>query len=312
MTAQQYYSNGKFLITGEYLVLKGAKALAVPLKFGQVLEIHPNTNPDFQLRWRASAASKFWFEAILDIESLEILESSDLQKAKTLSSLLKQAKALNPKVLRNMDGFDVHTNAGFDINWGLGSSSTLISNVAKWFGIDPFQLHFNTSAGSGYDIACANADAPVFYSLRDKRSLVEPAHFNPDFSRQLYFVYLGNKQQSNQSIKDFSGRLNNMEKEIGRISEIARELCSTQDLEEFEFFIEEHEKIMSAVLGVPTVKETTFAGFPGSVKSLGAWGGDFVMMSWRDGKKELIGYLTKRGMKTVFGFDEIVLSNIKK
>lgn len=319
MVAQKYYSNGKFLITGEYLVLKGAKALAVPLKFGQELEVRPKTNPDFQLRWKAFAdpygltsCRKFWFEAILDIESLEILESSDLQKAKTLSSLLKQAKDLNPKTLRNIDGFDVYTNAGFDINWGLGSSSTLISNVAKWFGIDPFQLHFNTSAGSGYDIACANADGPVFYTLQGKRPLVETARFNPDFSQQLYFVYLGNKQQTNQSIRDFSGRLNNKGREIERISEISDELTSTHDLEEFEFFIEEHEQIMSAVLGVPTVKETTFAGFPGSVKSLGAWGGDFVMMSWRDGKKELIGYLAKKGLKTVFGFDEIVLSNIKK
>ena len=307
MVAQKYYSNGKFLITGEYLVLKGAKALAVPLKFGQTLEIHSNTNPDFLLRWKASAVNKFWFEAILDIESLEVLESSDLQKAKTLSSLLKQAKALNPKVLRNVGGFDVHTNAGFDITWGLGSSSTLISNVAKWFRIDPFRLHFKTSSGSGYDIACANADGPIFYSLRDKRPLVETAGFNPDFSRQLYFVYLGNKQQSHQSIKDFSGWLNNKEKETGRISEITGELISKHDLEEFEFFIEEHEQIMSAILGVPTVKETTFAGFPGSVKLLGAWGGDFVMMSWRGEKNELIGYLDKKGMETVFGFDEIVL-----
>ena len=311
MTAQQYYSNGKFLITGEYLVLKGAKALAVPLKFGQVLEVRLNTNPDFQLRWKASVESKFWFEAILDIESLEILESSDLQKAKTLSSLLKQAKTLNPKVLRNTKGFDVHTNADFDINWGLGSSSTLISNVAKWFGIDPFRLHFNTSSGSGYDIACANADGPIFYTLRGERPLVETAHFNPDFSQQLYFVYLGNKQQSHQSIRDFSGRLNNREKEIGRISEITEELTSTHDLEEFEFFIDEHEQIMSAVLGIPTVKETMFGDFPGSVKSLGAWGGDFVMLTWRDEKRELIGYLAKKGMKTVFGFDEIVLNKYK-
>ena len=307
MTAQQYYSNGKFLITGEYLVLKGAKALAVPLKFRQSLEVRPNTNPDFQLRWKASVESKFWFEAILDIESLEIIESSDLQKAKTLSSLLKQAKALNPKILRNVDGFDVHTNAGFNINWGLGSSSTLISNVAKWFGIDPFRLHFNTSSGSGYDIACANADGPIFYTLRGKHPLIETAHFIPDFSRKLYFVYLGKKQQSSQSIRDFSGRLNNKEKEIERISEITEELTSTHDLDEFEFFIDEHEQIMSRILGVPTVKKTTFGDFKGAVKSLGAWGGDFVMMSWQNEKKEFIDYLAKKGLKTVFGFDEIVL-----
>jgi len=30
-----FYSNGKLLITGEYLVLDGAKALALPTKYGQ-------------------------------------------------------------------------------------------------------------------------------------------------------------------------------------------------------------------------------------------------------------------------------------
>ena len=32
-----YYSNGKLLITGEYVVLDGATALAIPTKYGQSL-----------------------------------------------------------------------------------------------------------------------------------------------------------------------------------------------------------------------------------------------------------------------------------
>ena len=35
----QFYSHGKLLITGEYLVLDGAKALAVPTVFGQDLSV---------------------------------------------------------------------------------------------------------------------------------------------------------------------------------------------------------------------------------------------------------------------------------
>ena len=34
-----FYSNGKLLITGEYLVLDGAKALALPTKYGQYLTV---------------------------------------------------------------------------------------------------------------------------------------------------------------------------------------------------------------------------------------------------------------------------------
>ena len=39
MEKQTFYSNGKLLLTGEYLVLNGAVALAIPTKFGQTLTI---------------------------------------------------------------------------------------------------------------------------------------------------------------------------------------------------------------------------------------------------------------------------------
>jgi len=305
---QKHYSNGKFLISGEYLVLKGATALAVPLKPGQSLEVIPETNNDFHLRWIARVNNEFWFEAILDMDSLEVIESSDLEKARTLSELLKQAKALNPKVLKNTCGFDVITNAGFDINWGLGSSSTLTANVSLWFGVDPFKLHFKTSSGSGYDVACANAEGPIFYTLHDKVPTVELANFNPDFSEKLFFTYLGMKQKSENSIIESASRLRNKTAEIKRISEISRELTSTHDLEEFEYFINESEKIMSGVLGLPTIKEKAFKDFPGSVKSLGAWGGDFVMMTWQDTLENLRRYLQSKKLDVVFPFDEIVLN----
>jgi mevalonate kinase len=310
VTNQRYYSNGKLLISGEYLVLKGATALAVPLKFGQNLEVFPETNDDYHLRWKAMMNNVFWFEAVLDIDSMAVIESSDLEKAKTLSELLKQADGLNPKVLKNTNGFDVVTHADFDINWGLGSSSTLIANVAQWFSIDAYQLHFKVSSGSAYDIACANADGPIFYTLDGENPFIEAANFNPDFSDKLYFVYLGRKQKSDKSIVDFASRLEGRNVEIERISEISRELTATNDLEEFEFFINESEQIMSEVLDLPTVKETTFKDFPGAVKSLGAWGGDFVMMTWEDGIEELKQYLQTKNLDVVFAYDEIVLKKI--
>lgn len=302
-----FYSNGKFLISGEYLILKGARALALPLNFGQTLNVKLAGESHAQLRWIASVYDKFWFEVVFDLESLEIIETSDIVKAEYLANILKQAHLLNPKILRNSKGLIVNTNANFDTNWGLGSSSTLLANVAKWFEVNPFDLHFNTSKGSGYDVACAFNDSPIFYRLNKQQPIVEKINFNPDFKQNLFFVYLGKKQQSNQSISDFSDQLKNREKEIERISEISAELTSTHDLDEFEFFIDEHEKIMSGILEIPSIKETTFANFQGSVKSLGAWGGDFVMMTWRDGLDALKKYLQTKNLDVVFRYDEIVL-----
>ena len=48
-----YKSNGKFLLTGEYLVLKGATALALPLKKGQSLEVENLDSNDGLIHWDA-------------------------------------------------------------------------------------------------------------------------------------------------------------------------------------------------------------------------------------------------------------------
>ena len=56
-----FYSHGKLLLTAEYLVLDGAKALAVPTKKGQFLkdaDAEKNT-----LSWKSiDHKGKIWFE----------------------------------------------------------------------------------------------------------------------------------------------------------------------------------------------------------------------------------------------------------
>ena len=308
MNNLRFYSNGKLLISGEYLVLKGATSLAIPVRLGQELHVDYLPDGNFTLSWNAKVQDEDWFEAVYDIPGFEIIETNDIQKAGFLSNILKAANKLNHGVMKNTRGIAVQTNAGFDINWGLGSSSTLIANIAKWFRVDPFVLHFHVSKGSGYDIACADAQGPIFYQLDGQSPIVEPAHFDPDFKDNLYFVYLGKKQRSDSSIQNLKQRLEGRGQEIERVSEISRELTATHDLEEFEFFINELEEIMSGVLGMPAVKQRLFSGFPGTVKSLGAWGGDFVMMTWRDGMENLKSFLEPKGLDIVFTFDDLKLT----
>ena len=50
-------SNGKFLLTGEYLVLKGATSLALPLKFGQSMEVETLDKNENLIHWDASVKS---------------------------------------------------------------------------------------------------------------------------------------------------------------------------------------------------------------------------------------------------------------
>ena len=48
---QKFYANGKLLLTGEYLVLDGAQALALPTKHGQGLIIEERKEKG--LKWES-------------------------------------------------------------------------------------------------------------------------------------------------------------------------------------------------------------------------------------------------------------------
>ena len=306
MNLQKFYSNGKFLISGEYLVLKGALAFAIPLKFGQSLQVSNLNNATAFLNWQSFVKENLWFEALFSPENLQIIETNDTEKAVILQKLLLAANILNPEILENKSGFEVISNINFDVAWGLGSSSSLLSNIAWWFNVDPMTLHRKTSKGSGFDVACARAGGLILYQLFGEKVKITPVTFEPAFRDQIYFVYLGKKQQSDKSIKCYNGLLKSRETETEQISQLTEEIVFAHSLSDFEYAIIEHEKIMSAVLHKKTIGEIRFPGFEGSVKSLGAWGGDFVMMTWKNERADLEKYLNEKGYFTIFSFDEIV------
>jgi len=69
-----FYSNGKLILTAEYLVLDGAKALAIPTKYGQYLEVEDISEK--VLLWKSlDEHDMVWFEAIFNIsnDTLELL-----------------------------------------------------------------------------------------------------------------------------------------------------------------------------------------------------------------------------------------------
>ena len=102
----RFYSNGKLLLTGEYVVLDGAKSLAVPTVFGQDLIVEKIKEP--QLVWGSfTNTGECWFEAVFDLPKLRLKNAtfnSDKEGsaefiAETLQSILTEARKLNPDFL---------------------------------------------------------------------------------------------------------------------------------------------------------------------------------------------------------------------
>jgi mevalonate kinase len=299
-----FYSNGKLLITGEYLVLDGAKSLALPTKYGQYLTVSSGKNQE--IHWTSFDKDKsIWFQESISFSEIIHFAKTEITSVKdTLVGILHEAYLLNPNFLNSSEGFSVTTQLSFPKFWGLGTSSTLINNIAQWIEINAFMLLKNSFGGSGYDIACAQNDSPIFYQIIDRKADVETVNFNPVFSDNLYFVYLNQKQNSKSAIASYYKKQNNLSAVLPEINKITVEITETITLEKFQELLQKHESIMSEVLEIPTVKEALFTDFKGTIKSLGAWGGDFVLVVSNENPTA---YFKAKGFETIISYSDMIL-----
>ncbi len=299
---QQYHSNGKLLLSAEYLILDGAVGLALPSSFGQHMEVIENSN-NF-LTWESlDHKENIWFKADFSLPDLKISHmAGDRNIGHTLKRILLKARSMNPDFLGDQKGFKTTTNLDFPRNWGLGSSSTLINNIAQWSATDAFRLLFESFGGSGYDIACAQNDSAILYSLKNGIPLSEPVLFDPPFRDQLYFVHLNKKQVSSDSIKDY--RTKKVESGlIESVSEISKLMLTCKHINDFNDLLREHESIIAGILETNPVQSKLFPDFFGQIKSLGAWGGDFVLAT---GDESTPAYFTDKGFETVMSYNSMI------
>ncbi|WP_420575050.1 GYDIA family GHMP kinase [Kordia sp.] len=299
-----FYSNGKLLVTGEYVVLDSAKALAIPTKYGQALSVTPIDTPN--LVWKSfDHRDLIWYQRAFEMNAFTLHTSYVDEVSQTLHNLLSEAKRLNPDFLATKTGFEVQTTLGFPSDWGLGSSSTLIHNIALWANVNPYTLLWNAFKGSGYDIACAKHNTPIIYEVHQQQPKVTEVDFSPSFSDQLYFVHLNKKQNSRNAIANYNERKSTIANEIKVINAITSEMVSSSSLVDFELLLKEHEQIISEIIQETPVKERLFGDYFGQVKSLGAWGGDFALVTGND---DTTTYFEAKGYHTIIPFEQMILS----
>jgi mevalonate kinase len=300
-----FRSNGKLLLTAEYLILDGALGLAVPTKLGQSLKV-TDAEGDL-LHWEnLDENGKVWFHGVFNMQTATIVSSTSKPIAEELLRILAETTKLNP--LFSLQGKAVICELEFPLNWGLGSSSTLRINLAKWADVSPFDLHRATSSGSGYDIAAGMAASPVLFSV-SKGYNAEEIDYQPPFTDQLFFVYLNKKQKSDKEVASYSSLKRELDVNYASsaISALTHRFLKADDLEDFELIIKEHELFMSLVLQRPTIKETLFQDYElGEIKSLGAWGGDFILAT---GKSEDLvrNYFREKGYQTVLSYSNLIV-----
>jgi len=301
----EFYSNGKLLLSGEYLVLDGAMALSIPTKYGQSMVVEPSEAG--RLDWKSvDNNGAIWFENSFAFSELNFTKNpirTPISKKDTLLKILQEAKKLNPEFLEKSNGCSVTTKLHFPQNWGLGSSSTLINNIAQWAKINAFELLRKSFGGSGYDIAVAQNDSPILYKIQDDVPFVEKVEIHWSFTDQLFFVHLNQKQSSKEGIAHYRKSPISII-ELSKVSAITHSLLACETLEIFEKLIDKHEILISEIIQTPTIKTQLFSEYQRSIKSLGAWGGDFILVT---ATSQDLDYFRNNGYNTIIPFAEMIL-----
>jgi mevalonate kinase len=299
----RYYSHGKLLLTGEYAVLDGAKSLAFPTKYGQALTVQPSITHTSE--WVSYLADKTVWNRLGFTKDDIVNAQNGTSFSSRLLSILKCIYLERQELFSHALKFSTHLE--FDKNWGLGSSSTLINNLSLWAELDSYRLLSQTFGGSGYDIAAANSKTPIIFQKEKDFNKVIEVEFSNNLKPYIYFVYLNQKQNSREGIRHYKSLNRHDKKEIiDEISLITEKVLLTENVEEFEILMKTHEQLVSRLTQQTPVQDLKFSDYnQGIVKSLGAWGGDFVLVTAKD--KEHLDYFSKKGYNTIFRFSDLIL-----
>lgn len=292
---QTYFAAGKLMFFGEYLALCGSKTLSVPLKKGQTLTIEPNDSGLFH--WESFVHGKRWFEAEFN-QDLSVLKTSDENISNRLQQMLKEIKSIGTDA-----DFSGHfrVDADFNLDWGFGSSSTLISCLSQWSGVDGQEILKRTMGGSGYDVECGVAKNPIVYI---KNEPVQNVELSQNITDKLLFVYLGAKQNSQKEVGRFQ-KEKISEEQIQTINSLVDKAVECDSIEDFENTMNSSEDLLSKILDRPKIKDLFFSDYPFAIKSMGAWGGDFFLVTYRN-LEEAKKYFQNLGHETMFQYHEIV------
>jgi len=292
-------SHGKLMISGEYAVLHGARALAVPVRFRQHLYVEPMEGDN--IHWESYLPDgSLWMKADYSLDLTRQTAGKRTSDSRLIMQLLSVVRSLQPHLFRR--GHFLKTVLEFSPQWGMGTSSSLVANLAKWAQVNPFEILDRSFGGSGYDVAVSTGGRHVLFEIRNGKRMWTFTEWNPAFAGDIFFVHLNRPQSTAKVLKKYKN-LRFKQEQIQQISRLTEQMRQAPDASTFSHLISEHEKLLSKILKRPTVKDSLFPGFRGAIKSLGAWGGDMMMAV---GDKHTPAYFRDKGYPVIFPFQELI------
>ena len=287
------------MLCGEYAVLCGALAIAFPTKFRQCMEVE----------YREGSGNVHWQS--YDFEGFQWLRCSfhpnDDCSTHPLKNVLNPIMAMlryvqqqKPDAMPADQDITFRVKASFRKEWGLGSSSALIANIARWSGVDPWELMQLSFPGSGYDVAVAFHGKALMYKIDSGHRNIRFLDYVPAWLDDFRVVFTGKKVNSRDSVNENRSMFHKLEPHVEELDRIAMGLLTADSCQEACALLQRYESILSRELEMEPGARL-FPAYTGTIKSLGAWGGDAILVEYRPGEfEEVFQNLIS------FNFDDII------
>lgn len=296
------FSHGKIILLGEYAVLYGADALCLPLRTGQTLTVENISGNNIEWKWiyKTDVIADFIFHK----DSLDVLQGEKSNGSQWIKSLITLIREQNPLFLKDQTlrlTFDNH----FPVNWGLGTSSATISSICRLAKVDPFIVNQKLMGGSGADIACTTRSNWFLYRKKPDDQMCWDLPLDFKMSKYFYFIYSGEKMGTAKHLKKLSSKKQPNKDAMRSLHKLIYKFLTVSSVSATNEVIQDHERIISGINGLRPVGGL-FSEFNGSVKSLGAWGGDFFLAVSEWDPERVFNYFHDKGYRDIFRWDDFV------
>ena len=272
------------MLCGEYAVLCGALAIAFPTKFRQCMEVEYRPGTGW-IHWQSYDFEGFqWLRCSFHPDD-DCSQHPLKNVLQPIQAMLRCVRERNAGAMPSDKDVTFRVKASFRKEWGLGSSSALIANIARWSGVDPWELMQLSFPGSGYDVAVAFHGKALTYRLDGGARDIRFLEYIPSWLEDFRVVFTGKKVNSRDSVNENKSMFHKLEPHVAELDRIARGLLTADSSAEACELLQRYEEILSVTLEMEPGARL-FPGYSGTIKSLGAWGGDAILVEYRQGEFE--------------------------
>lgn len=277
------------MLCGEYAVTIGVEALALPVSLGQWMYVWEFDSPGGgdRLIWEAKEKDgSTWLNEsfALPLETMEAETEKSSERDRSREVLHSMLSMVAEGFWKTGKSYRIETQLEFERSSGLGSSSTMVANFARFAGLDAQKVQQKVLGGSGYDVAVAELGKGLVFWKNAEVANWDAWKLSADLTSKWKIVFLGKKQNSRNALADVKVKLMEMEKDDFLMHQL-QQVCAAVKMANQVPMLEAGLEMWQAILAMSLGLETPYQHFKfqpskgGLCKWLGAWGGDMLLIN---------------------------------